>query len=84
MNQDHSSQEIRFDPNDLAGMIALMDAYGDSTTMFPGTNDNGETVHISIYHERIVVSTMQDNGWNRINTYWRDGTREETFDGKWK
>ena len=84
MSQDHSSQEIRFDPNDLEGMVALMDTYGDSTTMYPGTNDNGETVHISIYNERIVVSTMQDNGWSRINTYWRDSTREETFDGKWR
>ncbi len=82
MNQEHLIKEIHFDPNDLKGKITLMDTYGDSTTMYPGTNENGETVHISIYHERIVVSTMQDNGWNRINTYWRDGTRKEIFGRK--
>ena len=78
------TKTIKFDPTDLNGMISLMDDYGDSTTMYPGTNEDGEDIHISIYHDRIVVSTMQENGWNRINTYWRDGTREETFDGKWK
>lgn len=78
------SKQILFDPADQNGMIALMDAYGDSTSMYPGTNENGEDINISIFHEKIVVSTMQENGWNRINTYWRDGTREETFDGKWR
>lgn len=76
--------EIKFDPTDLKGMICLMDTYGDSKTMYPGTNENGETVHISIFHEHIVVSTMQKNGWVRVNTYYKDGTSEETFDGKWE
>lgn len=77
-------KQIKFDPTDLKGMIAIMDTHGDSDTMYPGKNDNGEDVFISIYHDRIVVSTMQDNGWNRINTYYRDGSRDETFDGKWR
>lgn len=79
-----ANKEIKFNPADHKGMIRLMDDYGDSNTMYPGTNEDGESVNISIYHDRIVVVTMQDNGWNRVNTYWRDGTREETFDGKWK
>ena len=77
-------KQIHFDPNDMKGMIAIMDEHCNSATMYPGTNENGETVFMSVYPERIVVSTMQDNGWNRVNTYWRDGTREETFDGKWR
>ncbi|MBP5710029.1 MAG: hypothetical protein J6W84_03525 [Bacteroidales bacterium] len=77
-------KQIHFDPNDMKAMIAIMDKHGNSDTMYPGTNENGETVFMSVYPEHIVVSTMQDNGWNRINTYWRDGTHEETFDGKWR
>ena len=77
-------KQIRFDPTDLEGMIAIMDEHGDSKTMYPGTNENGEDVFISIFPERIVVSTMQSNGWNRINTYYRDGSSDETFDGKWR
>jgi hypothetical protein len=75
---------LNFNPFDLAEMKDIMDKHGDSKTMYPGVNENGETVFISIYHDRIVVSTMQDNGWNRINTYYRDGSSDETFDGKWR
>lgn len=42
-----SSEQIVFNPHSLEDMIALMDAYGDSKTMFPGVNEDGETVHIS-------------------------------------
>lgn len=74
---------IQFDPSDFKGMLALMDKYGDSSYMFPGTNENGETTHISIFKDRILCSTMQQNGWVRKNIYWRDGTREEMYDGRW-
>lgn len=53
--------------------------YGDSETMFPGKNEDGELVFISIYHDRIIQETYQANDWIRCNTYWRDGTREETY-----
>ena len=76
--------QLYFNPNDLEGMRKIMDEHGDDETMYPGTNENGEDVFISIFPERIVVSTMQSNGWNRINTYYRDGSVDETFDGKWK
>lgn len=75
---------FEFDPFDLRGMCKLMDEYGDSDTMFSGTNENGEDVRFSIFHEKIVVVTNQHNGWVRKNIYWRDGTREELFDGKWE
>ena len=59
-----------------------MDAYGDSKTMYPGMNENGETVWISIFKDMIVVLTSQSNGWNRKNIYYRDGSREELFEGR--
>lgn len=67
------------DPSDLEGMRKLMDEHGDSETMFPGENEDGELTFVSIYHDRIVQATHQANGWVRLNTYWRDGTREETY-----
>lgn len=74
---------ITFDPNDLMSMQRLMDKYGDSETMYTGINVLEEDVRLSIFHNRIVCVTLQHNGWVRINTYWNDGTREETFDGRW-
>lgn len=60
------TKQIHFDPTDLHGMRVIMDEHGNSNTMYPGTNKNGETVYISVYPERIVIRTEQDNGWNRI------------------
>ena len=77
-----SSEQIVFNPHSLEDMIALMDAYGDSKMMFPGVNEDGETVHISIFYDKIVVMTFQNNGWHRKNIYHRDGTREELFEGR--
>lgn len=73
-----------FDPTDLGEMCALMDKYGNSDTMFFGGNTEFEETTISIFQEKIVYVTYQHNGWVRKNVYWRDGTREELFDGKWK
>ena len=71
---------IHLDPTDFEGMLKLMDDYGDSKTMFPGTNEGGEDVHISIFPDKIVTETFQHNGWIRKNIYYRDGTREELYD----
>jgi hypothetical protein len=70
---------FEFNPFDLDEMVALMDKYGDSKSMYFGENEDGERVAISIFPDRIVVDTYQENGWCRINTYHRDGTREETY-----
>lgn len=80
----HRKPGIIFDPNDLGGMHKLMDAYGDSSVPFPGKNEAGEDIWISIFKDRITIKTHQRNGWVRLNTYWRDGIREETFDGRWR
>lgn len=70
---------IKFDPTDLAGMCRLMDEHGASKTAYPGKNESGERVLISIFPEKIVVSTSQKNNWVRKNTYYRDGSCDETF-----
>ena len=71
---------ITFDPTDLNGMCELMDKYGDTDTMSMGTNEDGEDIFISICPDTIVVRTLQHNGWERIDTYHRDGTCEQTFE----
>ena len=73
-----------FDPADLAGMQRLMDQYGEHDGLHVGKNENDETVHITIYSDMIAVTTFQHNSWTRKNIYYRDGTREELFEGKWR
>ena len=79
-----AADAVEFDSTDLDGMRRLMDEYGGSRASFDGTNENIEQVSISIAKDRIDVVTFQDNGWTRRNVYWRDGTREELYEGKWK
>lgn len=76
-----ANTSLKFDPSDWDGMIDLMDKYGDSEMPFDGKNQDGEAVLVSISKDNIAVRTYQNNGWIRINTYWRDGTTEETYDG---
>lgn len=75
--------EITVDSTDLPGMIKTMDEYGDMQYPLFGQNDEGERVMISIYHDKIIIVTYQSNHWIRKNYYYRDGMREELFDGKW-
>ena len=71
---------IQFNPEDLDGMCALMDAYGDSEQAMWGTNERGEDTMMSISPNEIVVRTFQSNGFCRINVYYRDGDTEEYFE----
>ena len=73
-------KQIHFDPTNQEAMNALMDEHGKSKTMYPGTNEHGESVYISIFEDKIVTMTSQSNGLMRKNTYYRDGSREETFE----
>lgn len=75
---------IEINYSDLDQMREIMDTYGDSKYMLKGVNQDGESQGISTCHDNIVVSTFQDNVWTRVNTFWYDGTVEETFDGRWK
>ena len=65
---------------DLDHLCELMDEYGDSEFPFSGENENGETILISIFPDKIVLETFQDNGWTRINHYHRDGMIEELYE----
>ena len=73
-------KQIHFEPTNQEDMNALMDEHGKSKTMYPGTNEQGESVYISIFEDKIVTMTSQFNGWVRKNIYYRDGSREETFE----
>ena len=73
-------KQIFFDPTNQEAMNALMDEHGKSKTMYPGTNEHGESVYISIFEDKIVTMTSQSNDWIRKNIYYRDGSREETFE----
>ena len=73
-------KQIHFDPTNQEAMNALMDEHGKSKTMYPGTNEHGESVYISIFEDKIVTMTSQSNDWMRKNIYYRDGSREETFE----
>ena len=73
-------KQILFDPTDQEAMNKLMDEHGESKTMYPGTNEQGESVYMSIFNDKIVTMTSQTNGWMRKNIYYRDGSQEETFE----
>lgn len=70
--------------NDINSVIRITELYGDSESSFFGENQNGESIVVSVFRDRVVVNTEQSNGFVRVNTYWIDGTIEEIFDGKWK
>lgn len=77
--------------NDLAkdferreARLALMREFGESKTAYAGVNADGEDVLLSIFSNRITVSTNQRNGWVRVNYYDADGYAEgETYSGRW-
>lgn len=62
----------------------LMREFGESETAYSGVNADGEDVLLSIFSDRIIVSTNQRNGWVRVNFYDADCYAEgETFKGRW-
>lgn len=73
------SQKVIFNPQNYNEVIALMDNYGDSENLFFGENENGESITLDISHDKVTVSTLQKNGWERVNVYHRDGSTEETY-----
>ena len=48
-----------------------------STGLFASVNKNDETVIVEVTIEYLKTSTMQNNGWIRINIYHKDHTAEE-------
>lgn len=64
------------DDNQIAEMIRNHAAYPRDIL---AAGESGEPQTIAVSDDKITVWTLQDNGWTRVNTYWLDGTREETY-----
>lgn len=60
-------------------IVSIMDDYGKSGLLVTGKNAEGENVALSVSSDIITTETAQSNGWIRVNTYHRDGTREEMY-----
>ena len=75
---------IYVDSNKYEKLIELMDDYKMYHDRAWGHNKDGEQVSISVNKDNVVVETFQNNGWLRQDWYWRDGTQEEVFEGRWK
>lgn len=60
-------------------IVSIMDDYGKTGLLITGKNAEGENVTLLVSNDIITTETAQSNGWIRVNTYHRDGTREETY-----
>lgn len=57
----------------------LLKAHGKISDLV-GKNEHGENVIVSINDNFAVVTTLQNNGWLRSNTYYPDGTETEEYE----
>lgn len=48
--------------------------------VFTSINEKGENLIINISEEFLKISTIQDNGWKRVNIFYKDKTMEEYFE----
>ena len=77
--------ELTANFDDISCRKKLIELYGDSTTMYSGTNQDGEDVYVSISKTGIVTRTNQSNGWVRVNYYDHEGyDAGESYDGRWR
>ncbi len=81
---NREQRTFTFDPTDRAAMRKLMDENGNGEQLLFGANELGEDTQISVFSDRIIYTTFQQNGWTRRNVYWHDGTSEELYDGRWR
>ena len=68
-----------FNPENHKTIVSIIDNYGKSGLLVAGKNAEGENVVLSVSSDIITTETAQSNGWIRVNTYHRDGTREEIY-----
>ena len=81
----NTDRDIKLDTDDRESLVALMDELGSETdTFYSGVNESGETLHISIFPDKISVLVFQGNGWLRRSVYHRDGTSEEIYEDRWE
>lgn len=72
-------EKITFDPTDLYAMRKLMREQSRDTP-YCGENEQGERIILGIRPDLITLTTYQSNRWIRTNTYWADGSSEETYE----
>lgn len=70
---------IIFNPADAKSCEKIIKTYGKSGLLTMGEAANGDSVTLSVCADHITTETLQRNGWTRINTYWLDGTTEESY-----
>lgn len=62
----------------------IKELVGDKSLPLHGENENGESIVIEAGRNEVgefyEVTTVQNNNWLRINTYYKDGTVEERYD----
>lgn len=60
--------------------------YGVHDLPLVGKNEDGQTIIVSVVKDiedgsdAFKVETAQDNGWMRVNIYYKDGTVEELYE----
>lgn len=79
-----TNKTIAIDFADLEAMREVMEKHHTTKTMLFGENMDGEKTNASIFKDRIILVTYQNNHWVRKNILHWDGTIEELFDGKWE
>lgn len=73
-------ERLKFDPSDEAGITRLISEHEKYPDMFFGEDESGCVVSIEVTADKVTTRTSQSNGWTRVNVYWLDGTREETYE----
>ena len=58
----------------------LIKKYGEKGLFATGKNEDGESIIITIYSDRVVTKTLQKNNWMRVNTYWADSNIDEIYE----
>lgn len=48
--------------------------------VFTSVNDNNENIILEVTDEYLKISTLQNNGWVRVNLYYKDHTSEEYYE----
>lgn len=76
--------ELRIDFEDVSEMRKVMEEYGDLDQMVFGENEEGESTQISISHDSIQMTTLQNNGWIRVSFLSYEGIHESWFEGRWR
>lgn len=82
--KDKELRAVEIDFSDLTSICEAMDKHHETKSALMGTNSEGELTLVSIFEDCIVLTTYQKNHWCRKNYFYRDGTVEELFEGKWE